>query len=96
MPVDPLSPIFQRQRVLAEFGVPAQERLARAHVLVIGAGGLASTLLPVLAAAGVGTLTIVDDDTVAESICTGRRCTRRVTSAAASCLGRHEARGACS
>lgn len=67
MPVDPLSPIFQRQRVLAEFGVPAQERLARAHVLVIGAGGLASTLLPVLAAAGVGRLTIVDDDTVAES-----------------------------
>ena len=67
MPVNPLSPTFQRQRVLTGFGVPAQERLSRAHVLVIGAGGLASTLLPVLAAAGVGSLTIVDDDTVAES-----------------------------
>ena len=39
-------------------------RLADAHVVVIGAGGLGSTVLPALAAAGVGTITIVDDDTV--------------------------------
>lgn len=66
MAVDPTSPRFARQRILAGFG-DGQQRLAGAHVLVIGAGGLGSALLPVLAAAGVGTLTIHDDDTVAES-----------------------------
>jgi sulfur-carrier protein adenylyltransferase/sulfurtransferase len=67
VPVDPNSPAFARQRVLAGFGGAAQQRLAEAHVLVVGAGGLGSTVLPVLAAAGVGTITIVDSDTVAVS-----------------------------
>lgn len=64
---DPRSQRFARQRVLPGFGDQAQERLARAHAVVIGAGGLGSALLPVLAAAGVGTLTLVDDDLVDET-----------------------------
>jgi len=64
VPVDPASPRYRRQRVLAGFGDDAQRRLAEAHVVVLGAGGLGCTVLPVLAAAGVGTLTVVDDDTV--------------------------------
>lgn len=67
MAVDPGSPRYARQRILAGFGLDAQARLAEAHVVVIGAGGLGSTVLPVLAAAGVGTITIVDDDTVSAS-----------------------------
>jgi hypothetical protein len=67
MSVDPSSPRFARQRILAGFGAEAQQKLAGAHVLVIGAGGLGSAVLPLLAAAGVGILTVVDDDTVAES-----------------------------
>ncbi len=63
-PVDPDSPRFLRQRVLSGFGTDAQSRLAAAHVLVIGAGGLGSAVIPALAAAGVGTISIVDDDTV--------------------------------
>jgi molybdopterin/thiamine biosynthesis adenylyltransferase/rhodanese-related sulfurtransferase len=67
MPVDPASPRFARQRILAGFGAEGQAALAGAHVLVIGAGGLGSAVLPLLAATGVGILTVVDDDTVAES-----------------------------
>ncbi len=65
--VDPDSARFLRQRVLSGFGVEAQRALAEAHVLVIGAGGLGSAILPALAAAGVGTIAIVDDDTVEAS-----------------------------
>ena len=53
-----------RQVVLPGFGVEAQARLAASRVLVIGAGGLGSTVIPALAGAGVGTLGIVDDDAV--------------------------------
>lgn len=67
MPVDPDAPRYHRQRILAGFGADAQRRLADAHVAVIGAGGLGSAVLPALAAAGVGTITIIDDDTVAAS-----------------------------
>jgi len=67
MAVDPSSPRFARQRILAGFGDDAQTRLADAHVLVIGAGGLGSAVLPLLAAAGLGILTVLDDDNVAES-----------------------------
>lgn len=56
-----------RQMILPEVGEAGQERLARAHVLVVGAGGLASTALMGLAGAGVGSLTIVDPDVVEES-----------------------------
>ena len=55
---------YARQRILPGFGNPAQAALTQARVLVIGAGGLGSTVIPALAAAGVGTLAIVDDDTV--------------------------------
>lgn len=64
MTVDPASARFARQRALPGFGAEAQQALADAHVVVIGAGGLGSAVLPALAAAGVGTLTIVDDDRV--------------------------------
>ena len=55
---------YSRQLALPGFGAPAQQRLAEARVLVIGAGGLGSTVIPSLAAAGVGTIGIVDDDRV--------------------------------
>ncbi|WP_448811411.1 ThiF family adenylyltransferase [Agromyces bauzanensis] len=62
--IDPDSPRYARQRVLPGFGVAGQRRLAEAHVVVLGAGGLGSAVVPVLVAAGVGRLTIVDDDRV--------------------------------
>ncbi|MGV3713236.1 ThiF family adenylyltransferase [Pseudolysinimonas sp.] len=67
MAVDPGSPRYARQRILDGFGSDAQSRLADAHVVVIGAGGLGSSALPILAAAGVGAITIVDDDSVSIS-----------------------------
>ncbi len=58
---------YARHLSLAEFGDEAQRRLANARVLVIGAGGLGAPTLLYLAAAGVGTLGIIDDDLVDES-----------------------------
>ena len=55
---------YSRQIVLPGFGAAAQQRLAASRVLVIGAGGLGSHVLPALAAAGVGTIGVIDDDTV--------------------------------
>ena len=55
---------YSRQFALPEVGVEGQEKLKSAKVLCIGAGGLGSPILLYLAAAGVGTLGIVDDDTV--------------------------------
>lgn len=55
---------YSRQLSLPGFGPLAQAALADARVLVIGAGGLGSTVIPALAAAGVGTLGIIDDDRV--------------------------------
>ncbi len=58
---------YARHIVLPEIGGAGQQKLKRARVLVIGAGGLGAPLLQYLAAAGIGTLGIVDDDTVALS-----------------------------
>ena len=67
-PSAPLAPEriarFSRQIMLPGFGELAQRRLAAARVLVVGAGGLGSALVPYLAGAGVGTIGIADDDVV--------------------------------
>jgi len=58
---------YSRHLIIPDIGVVGQRRLKNARVLVIGAGGLGSPTLLYLAAAGVGTLGIVDFDTVDES-----------------------------
>ncbi|MDQ2846224.1 MAG: molybdopterin-synthase adenylyltransferase MoeB [Actinomycetota bacterium] len=55
---------YSRQLIIPDVGVLGQRRLKNARVLVIGAGGLGSPALMYLAAAGVGTLGVVDFDTV--------------------------------
>jgi sulfur-carrier protein adenylyltransferase/sulfurtransferase len=58
---------YSRHLIIPDVGVQGQKRLKNARVLCVGAGGLGSPALMYLAAAGVGTLGIVDFDTVDES-----------------------------
>lgn len=58
---------YHRHLIIPEFGLEAQQKLKAAKVLVIGAGGLGSPVLLYLAAAGVGTIGIVDFDLVEDS-----------------------------
>ena len=55
---------YKRHLILKEVGGQGQQALKAARVLIVGAGGLGSPLILYLAAAGVGTIGIVDDDTV--------------------------------
>lgn len=70
-PVESLSPAelerYSRHLSLPGFGLEGQRRLRAASVLVIGAGGLGSPVINYLAAAGVGSITIIDDDVVESS-----------------------------
>lgn len=70
-PATELSPAeirrYSRHLIIPGMGLDGQKRLKNARVLVIGAGGLGSPVLTYLAAAGVGTIGIVDDDVVDES-----------------------------
>ena len=58
---------YARHIVLREIGGPGQTRLKAARVLVVGAGGLGAPLIQYLAAAGIGTIGIADDDAVSLS-----------------------------
>ena len=58
---------YARHIVLPEIGGAGQQKLKQSKVLVVGAGGLGAPVLQYLAAAGVGTLGIVDDDRVSLS-----------------------------
>jgi molybdopterin/thiamine biosynthesis adenylyltransferase len=55
---------YQKQLAIPEWNLAMQERLSKSHVLIVGAGGLGVTVIPYLAAAGVGKLTLIDHDVV--------------------------------
>ena len=55
---------YSRHILLDELGIEGQEKLLAAHALILGAGGLGSPATLYLASAGIGTLTLVDDDQV--------------------------------
>ncbi len=55
---------YARQIVLPQVGGVGQNKLKAASVAVIGAGGIGSAVIPALAGAGIGRLTIIDDDVV--------------------------------
>ena len=55
---------YRRHLVLPEIGGAGQQKLKAAHVVVLGAGGLGAPVIALLAAAGVGHMTLIDDDVV--------------------------------
>ena len=55
---------YSRHLLLNEVGVEGQEKILQSHVVVVGAGGLGSPVILYLATAGVGRITLVDDDVV--------------------------------
>lgn len=64
---DPQLERYARHIILREIGGAGQARLLQSHVAIIGAGGIGSPAIQYLAAAGVGQLTVIDDDAVALS-----------------------------
>lgn len=68
---DPLNPEeigrYRRHIVLAEIGGAGQQKLKQANVLIVGAGGLGAPVIQYLAAAGIGHIGVLDDDTVSLS-----------------------------
>jgi molybdopterin/thiamine biosynthesis adenylyltransferase len=58
---------FARHIVLPELGGAGQERLAQAHVVLVGMGGIGNPALQYLAGAGIGRLTLIDDDVIEAS-----------------------------
>ncbi len=58
---------YNRQIVLRGFDFDGQERLKASHALIVGLGGLGCAAAPWLASAGVGSLTLLDFDTVSHS-----------------------------
>lgn len=58
---------YARQVILPEMGIEGQRKLSNSSVLIIGCGGLGGPVLTYLAAAGVGTIALVEFDTIAES-----------------------------
>ena len=68
---DPLTPEeidrYRRHIVLAEIGGAGQQKLKAANVLIVGAGGLGAPVIQYLAAAGIGHIGVLDDDTVSLS-----------------------------
>ncbi len=58
---------FERQIAIKQIGLAGQKKLSDSHVVVVGAGGLGSSVLTFLSCAGVGNITIIDNDNVNES-----------------------------
>lgn len=59
--------LYARHIVLPQIGGAGQQRLLAAHVIVVGAGGIGCPVMQYLAAAGVGRLTVIDDDEISLS-----------------------------
>ena len=65
---------YSRHILLPEVGGKGQKKIAQAKILLVGAGGLGSPAALYLAAAGVGTIGLIDSDVVDLSVRTGQEC----------------------